>query len=108
MKNDSAAKKSANSPVGRVVHDERGNAVWQACRSFESEDTLHVLLNTDELALLEGGPVPATQAVPGGDPYARDLSLVVNGNVERKRPRTDLRALSAQIVAERERRQRTG
>lgn len=104
MTNHSSTKKTDAQPAGRVVHDERGNAVWQPLEPFESEDTLHLLLNTDALALLEGCPVPGIKARPGFDPYAKGPSTAA----QPKRRRTDLRALSAQIVAERERWQRTG
>lgn len=106
MTKESSTTKDDVRPAGRVVHDERGNAVWQPSESFESEDTLHVLLNTDELALLEGTALAGPYSMPGFDPYAKDPSLDATP-AERKRPRTDLRALSAQIIAERERRRRT-
>jgi hypothetical protein len=99
LTDETRSKKTPVDPAGRVVHDARGNAVWKASRSFATQDTLHVLLHTDELALLE-------KSAAGVDPYAKDASSVVSGPAEEKRPRTDLRALSAKIVAERERKPR--
>ena len=82
--------------AGRIVHDARGRAIWQPAVEFDTDDTLHRLLQTHQLALLEDA---CTDAAEGFDPYRHLAVSSRQGPTSRRRP--DLRALSAQILAER-------
>jgi hypothetical protein len=89
-----------NLTAGRVVHDDRGNAIWHSTAEVQSPEALHELLQTDALSLLENVIEPARPANEGFDPYSKEAR---SPNAARPaRPRTDLRALSAQILRERE------
>ncbi len=86
-------------PAGRVVHDERGNAVWQPAATVDSGE-LQAMLRTDQLALAETGEHRRPDCPEEFDPYGR---ATVTPKARGRKTRTDLRALSAQILAERAR-----
>ena len=79
-------------PMGRIVFDERGNAMWQPATAVRSEQTLNRILQTDRLSLVEG-EATGLRKVTAEDrynPYRNGLPLR-----EGERPRKkDLRALS--------------
>ena len=86
-------------PAGRLAHDDGRNAIWQATQPAESDDTVHRLLRPGALAMLERAQAAGEAAARGYDPYAKSRVTPPS----QARPRTDLRALSAQILAERNR-----
>jgi hypothetical protein len=86
---------------GRVVYDDRGNAVWQ----WKDEDTLNQKLAHPRLELDEDPPPPAGSlaanplaAKTGYNPYG-------SGVIDKDRPRKpkDLRALSEWIALKKKR-----
>lgn len=75
-------------PMGRITHDELGNAVWQPATAVRTEQTLNRILKTDRLSI-EGVERPATPE-RGYDPYRSGL-VARDGPVRKKK---NLRALS--------------
>ena len=60
-------------PKGRVVFDERGNAVWQAGVPVNTGETLNRILDVDALSLLEGEmtrKMKTLKVEDGYDPYS--------------------------------------
>jgi hypothetical protein len=79
-------------PTGRVVFDERGNAVWEPVVEARSPEELQRTLKTERLSLKVEGAKPAT-AEDGYDPY-RSGPVHHDGPARKKK---DLRALSEWI-----------
>jgi hypothetical protein len=84
---------------GRIVHDDRGNAIWRPAAEVQSPEALYDLLQTDTLTLADSVVESARTASEGFDPYSKDTCLT---RPRPSRPKTDLRALSAQILRQRE------
>ncbi|MGA0000097.1 MAG: hypothetical protein ACO3K0_06380 [Steroidobacteraceae bacterium] len=60
-------------PMGRVVFDERGNAVWKAAVPVSTDETLNRILDVDALSILEGEmtrKMKTLKVEDGYDPYS--------------------------------------
>lgn len=79
-------------PMGRIVFDERGNAMWQPATAVRTEQTLNRILQTDKLSLAEGedSGLRKVKTEDRYNPYRGGLSPR-DGERPRKK---DLRALS--------------
>lgn len=58
-----------SSPTGRIVHDERGQAVWEPKGEARTGETLMRMLKPDELSLLRD----AAEELEGADLPFNDL-----------------------------------
>lgn len=60
-------------PMGRVIFDERGNAIWQAAVPVNTDETLNRILDVDALSIMEGEmtrKMKALKVEDGYDPYS--------------------------------------
>lgn len=82
-------------PKGRVVFDERGNAVWQAAVQVNTDETLNRILDVDALSLLEGEmtrKMKTLKVEDGYDPYSSGVMSRDTSNSTR-----NLKALSDRV-----------
>ncbi|MBP6513715.1 MAG: hypothetical protein KA224_00935 [Steroidobacteraceae bacterium] len=97
---NSRDKDRGDSPVGRILFDARGNAMWAPYKPARTDDTLIEMLKVDELSLSSTLKLPAVEpkADTGSNPYGS------SGEAPRepRRKKTDLRALSEHIKLKRE------
>jgi hypothetical protein len=77
---DRLLEDTGRQPAGRIVHDERGNAVWQWLGDESTTDwTSPVLENFDPLDLEVEGQASGFDAGGGYDPYNQDEPRIRTG-----------------------------
>ena len=73
---DDSNDRTNRMPKGKVVFDERGNAVWQSAVPVNTDETLNRILDVDALSILEGEMtlrMKMLKVEDGYDPYSSGI-----------------------------------